>query len=71
MYFNIANRTVRPMLEYLYGDVSSYTEMVQQEIYEATGVGLQAISPLFNEERAKNLVTSIATDLPEAPYKNE
>lgn len=56
MYFNIADRTVRPMLEQNYRLVADYCESVQKTLNRSAGLGLNPIRPELNDSRIRGLV---------------
>lgn len=65
LYFNIADRTVRPMLENNYKLVAHYCEEVQTTMNRAAGLGLKPIIPELNESRIKGLVDLVS----EGPFE--
>src|SRR5699024_8442274 len=63
MYWNIADRVVRPMLEEDNGLVSAAAEQVQTALNEAAGLGLQAQSVPLNESRVKGFLDRLSNAL--------
>src|SRR5699024_6529273 len=53
MYWNIADRVVRPLLEEDHSLVAAAAEQVQTSLNEAAGLGLQAQAVPLNESRVK------------------
>lgn len=60
VYYNIAQRTVRPTLEQLYNVVSEYCELTQKQLNTAAGLGLNAIKPELNDDRIAGIVQRLA-----------
>lgn len=56
MYFNIAERTVRPLLAELYEDVVQFCEEAQIAINDAVGIGMNAIKPELNDSRIVGII---------------
>ena len=61
MYFNIADRTVRPMLENNYRLVADYCESVQKSLNRSAGLGLNPIRPDLNNSRVRGLVDVVSS----------
>ena len=56
MYYNIANRTVKPLLRENFNNVNQIAAAVQAILDEADGVGLKAVTPEFPEARVNGLI---------------
>lgn len=56
MYYNIANRTVKPLLRENYNNVNQIAKAVQEILDEADGIGLQAVAAEFPETRVDGLI---------------
>lgn len=66
LYYNIATRTVLPMLSNVQGDINEIMSEIQKILDEETGIGLNAIRPDFPEGRVKGLIDKVtANGLPE------
>lgn len=61
LYFNIANKTIRPAFEADYSDVVEFTRQVQNFLNTNASIGLQAVIPPLDESRIKNLIDKIAS----------
>lgn len=62
MYYNIAERTIKPMLMNNYELTNEAAKMVQKAIDQANGIGLNAMSGTFPEERVETLVGAISEE---------
>lgn len=60
MYYNIANRTVRPLLEEAYGIISAYTAEVQNSLNQKAGIGLKAVVPELNKDRIDGIIRRLS-----------
>ena len=60
MYYNIADRTVRPLLEEAYGLISVFTETVQNNLNQKAGIGLKAIVPELNKDRIDGIIRRLS-----------
>lgn len=60
LYFNIAQKTVRPTMEQLQAMVADYCAAVQETINQKAGIGIAAIRPQVNEYRLKDLIDKIS-----------
>lgn len=69
-YYNIANRTLGQSLQDGYGLVSSVAAEVQEELNQANGIGLKAITPEANKERINGLVDK-AVEAPDQETLNK
>ena len=58
MYFNIAEKTIRPVLEDTAGEVISFTEKVTDAVNKKAGIGLKAAAPDPEEieEKLKGII---------------
>lgn len=62
MYFNIANRTVRPMLADTYTAINEAAALIQRALDEQDGIGLSPVRPEFAESRVAGLVNKLSDD---------
>lgn len=56
LYYNIADRTIRPMLEDLYEKVADYSEDVQTLLNKNQNIGIKAIRVKMNEDKVQGIV---------------
>ena len=56
LYYNIADRTVKPMLRQNHNMILAYADDVQKTIYAKHGTGVGVLNPAFNENRAAGLI---------------
>lgn len=78
MYFNIADRVLRPMLEEDHGIVSDAATMVQTALNQKAGIGIKAQTVAVNEDRIYGIVDKVSNAdsfddvawLLDAPVKN-
>lgn len=56
MYYNIAERTVRPALIDTYESVSAFCRDVQNYLNETAGLGIEAIIPALNDDRIVGII---------------
>lgn len=56
LYFNIGERTVKPLLEQALNLVLDYSTAVQQDLNQKAGIGIKAIRPKLNEDRISGLI---------------
>ena len=56
MYYNIAQRTVRPILEEVYENVADYCVEAQAALNEAAKIGIKAIKPDINDDRIVGMI---------------
>lgn len=61
IYWNIADRAVRPMLEQGHNLVADATAQVQQALNEATELGLKAQTAQLNAERVDGILNKISS----------
>lgn len=59
MYYNIANRTVKPKLKEAHEMISSYGADVQGSINKNKGINVKGVKAKFNEEKVDNLVNKL------------
>lgn len=60
MYYNIADRVIRPTMVRSYDDISNATVKIQQSLNEKAGIGIKAIKPELNQDRIKGIVNKIS-----------
>lgn len=60
MYFNIAQRTVRPMLEMLSEDVTDYGVATMEALNKAAGIGIKAQRPKVSENRIIGIIDRLS-----------
>lgn len=70
LYYNIAERTVRPALESCYGQVAEASTGIQQFLNESAGIGITAITPEINDDRIAGIVNkaSLAENIEDAAW---
>lgn len=56
LYYNIADRTIRPMLGDLYEKVADYSEDVQTLLNKKQNIGIKAIRAELNEDKVQGIV---------------
>lgn len=59
LYYNIANRTIKPALERNHVRIVDYATEVQETLYGEDGIGLGAVRPDFATDRADGLVDKV------------
>ena len=59
IYFNIAEKVLSPMLKQNYNLISEVSEFVQTDLNQKAGIGLKAVKPKFNKDRATGLVLEL------------
>ncbi|MCD7906160.1 MAG: hypothetical protein LUH04_00370 [Clostridium sp.] len=62
MYWNIADRVVRPLLEQDYELVSTTAAQVQTALNEAAGIGIKAQKAALNEDRIEGILNVISNE---------
>lgn len=62
MYWNIADRVVRPLLEQDYELVSTAAAQVQTALNEAAGIGIKAQKAALNKDRIEGLLNVISNE---------
>lgn len=60
LYYNIAERTVRPALESCYGKSAEASVAVQQLLNKAGGIGVKAIQPQPDNERVSGIIDKLS-----------
>lgn len=60
MYYNIADRVLRPMLELDWDYVSAAAQQAQANINAANGIGIQAVRPEADADRVQGLVDEVS-----------
>lgn len=59
MYYNIANRAIKPKLKEAHDIISSYGADVQGLINQKEGINVKGVKAEFNEEKSENLVNKL------------
>ena len=59
LYFNIAERTITPLLKEMYNLDANACETVQNAINKRAGNALKAVRPEFNTDRAEGLIEAL------------
>lgn len=62
MYWNIADRVVRPMLEQDHDLVAAAAEQVQTSLNEAAGIGIKAQAAPLDESRVKGFLDRLSSE---------
>lgn len=62
IYWNIAERTIQPMVRRNYDLINATAEEIQAIVDQADNLGLQVIKPDFPEERVNGLLDKIVSD---------
>lgn len=65
LYWNIAYRTVRPLLMEVFDMVMDAAEKVQKRVDKAAGISLNSVRPAFPEERVRALINSLLIEAEE------
>lgn len=60
MYWNLADRVIRPLLEEDHALVSEAARQVQQQLNEAAGIGIKAQSVPLDQERVDGILNRLA-----------
>lgn len=60
MYYNIAERTIKPLLENNYELISEVGSRVQNKMNKAAGIGIKAIRPELNEDKIQGILNIIS-----------
>lgn len=60
MYYNIASRILDPLLENNYAIAADAAVRVQQELNNAAGIGLNAVSPELNRDRIDGIINIVS-----------
>jgi hypothetical protein len=62
MYYNIADRTVVPMLENNYSLVSQYCKEAQDLMNQKANIGIKAIVPKMNQDKIDGIVNRLTSE---------
>lgn len=60
MYYNIADRVIRPMLENNYSLVADISETVQSMLNKKAGIGIKAVKPKLNKDRIHGIIDIVS-----------
>lgn len=60
MYYNIGERTVKPLMITAYGKIAAYTADVQTNLNKKAGIGLKAVVPEANEDRIEGILRRLS-----------
>lgn len=60
LWYNIADRVLRPTLEKNYKDIAAICEQAQESVNKEIRIGLRVIKPSLNESRIRNLIQKIS-----------
>lgn len=63
MYYNIAERTVKPLMEEAHDRISAYTKMVQEVMNSRSGLKMKAAVPDVPEGRISGIIDVITEDV--------
>ena len=61
MFFNIADRVMRPPIREAYSMVSDVADEVQNVANKKAGIGLKAVRPPIEEDRVKGLIDAVTS----------
>lgn len=61
MYFNIADRVIRPMMAMDHEVISDVCVKVQEGLNQKAGIGIKAIRPELNEDKVKGIINKVST----------
>lgn len=56
MYFNIGDRTIRPILEDVHARVMDAAQQVQEQEDKKAGIGMKSVRPEFPAARVRDLI---------------
>lgn len=56
MYYNIGERTIKPLMIAAYEKISAYTAEVQTNLNKKAGIGLKAVVPEVNMDRIEGII---------------
>lgn len=72
LYWNIAKRTIMPLMKQVYELVIELADIVQKREDVKLGIGIKPVKPIFNEERIDAVINKIfwTSKFPEVP-RNE
>lgn len=62
MYFNIADRIIRPLMVEDYDSIADYAVEVQRLQNESNGIGLKSVKPELNEDRIDGIINRISSE---------
>lgn len=62
MYYNIAKRTIEPMLIKAYEDISEVCESVQKAAYKKVGIGIKPLRPGFPQDRIDGIINRLTSE---------
>lgn len=60
LYYNIADRTIRPMMKKNYDLVSDMCERVQEILNRESGIGIKGIPPKLNEDKIQGIIDIVS-----------
>ena len=60
MYYNIAERTVRPTIEQSHELFGEAAAQIQKQLNENAGIGLRAVTPKLDEERVRGIIDKVS-----------
>lgn len=60
MYYNIADRVIRPMLENNYNIAAEVSAEVQTALNKSAGIGIKAVKPKMNEDKVQGIVDIVS-----------
>jgi hypothetical protein len=63
MYWNIAKKTVEPMLQQNYNLAADAAAVAQRAVYQDMGLGLNPVRPEFNQDKANGLMNKVCQDV--------
>ena len=61
LYYNIAKRTVEPMMKNNYDLITDVTDQVQEALNEAADIGIKAITPELNQDRIEGIINKVSS----------
>lgn len=62
MYFNIADRVVRPLLEEEWAEVVEFSAARMEELQSAAGIGIRALRPEADPDRVMGFINRISSE---------
>lgn len=62
MYFNIADRVIRPLMVDDFNEIADYAVEVQRLQNELDGIGLKAVKPELNADRIDGIINRISSE---------
>lgn len=60
LYYNIADRTIRPMMQNNYELVAEVSKEVQETLNKLNGIGIKAIKPEMNEDKVDGIIDIVS-----------